>query len=82
MYISWFQWSYREYGKHGNVNTMEWNFPIYLSLPLTMVCSTIAIESWGGIYGHIYNNKVSINYDLPAFSPEAMSFFNPLIIGI
>ena len=61
---------------------MEWNFPIYLSLPLTMVCSTIAIESWGRIYGHIYNNKVSINYDLPASSPEAMSFFNPLIIGI
>lgn len=61
---------------------MEWNFPIYLSLPLTMVCSTLTIENLVGIYGHIHNDKVTIECAWPAGSPTGISFLNPLIIGI
>ena len=76
------QWSYQEYGKHATINIMEWNFPIYLSLPLTIVCCTQVFENWGGIYPNPTNNKVMITYDLPALTPSGISFLYPLIIGI
>lgn len=71
-----------EYGIHGGTNAiMTWNYPIQLSVFLTILYGGCTIESFVGHYTISTNSSSTLVIQLPVNKAVGLSFLNTICIG-